>query len=160
MNASLLFFNALSAQLNPATYERARVQDLVARRLVLPLQKLQACWLEVDMTPLQTAPPESLAERTQRTLQELFGRTPWIQHSSPQHWHAVILVPAHGHVAALRALHREATRATDGHNAAIIVLYQEDDGPPQLFHVMPEPEHDPVFKNALTQTRNNETGTP
>ncbi len=71
------------------------------------------------------------------------------------------MVPALGHVDKLYVLRREATRLTDGHDAAMMVLHQEEhECGPQLMQVIPDPDHDAVFLDAVLQTRGAQGGQP
>jgi hypothetical protein len=155
MKKLLFFLNALSAQLHPATYVKEQVQELIAQRLDLPLATVQNLWLDIDMTQVRQrySREKSTQLSAAETLRRLFNQATWMQHTPPQQWQAVIIVPAIGHVDKLYVLHREATRMTDGRNAVVTLLYQEHEGKPQLFHVIPEPHDDAVFLDALLQTR-------
>ncbi len=156
---SLLFINALSGNLDGVQYNVKALMRVIAQWLAIPLSAVQQAWVEIDMTQVKEMyPPESTQASTlpsiAETLRELLNIMKLAPQVTLQEIHAVLVVPAIGHVAALHAAHKQATDMTDRSNAAVIVVWQDEGSDePQIFHVIPEPENDEIFREALRLTK-------
>jgi hypothetical protein len=154
----LLFMNVLSGRVGDLHYEVQEVQREIAQRLSLPLDTVKQSWIEVDMTCVRetcSADQAPTLPTIADTFQELFDDTELASRLSlsTNRLYMVVVVPALGHLDALRAVYMEATCMTDQDNAAVIVMWQEGSSPVRLLHVIPEPEHDAAFREALQQAQ-------
>lgn len=153
----LLFINALSGNAERAHYDSTGAQQLIAPRFGLPLAAVQRAWAEIDMTGVleisagaghaQGLPPWA------EVLPALIADAAALLRLQVSQLHCVIVVPAIGHVSALSRLANEAARLTGQLLTPVIVLWRDESGELQLFHVIPEPEGDDEFAAALAATR-------
>ena len=157
MKKVLLFINALSAHLDDGNYDPLSVQRLVAPRLALSLDTVQDLWTEIDMTEVQEMASRSDQDSgclsVAELLPPLIERVAQMHQCSPTQFHCVVVLPAIGHVAALRQLTMEVSRLTGQRLTAILIIGQNEAGQVHLFHVMPELQLDEAFADALQQTR-------
>src|SRR5260370_42614600 len=102
MNKSLLFLNALSAQLHPGVgaYVQEHVQASIASALGLQLCVVQARWLDIDMTQVRVRYSREAPRlpSVRETLQVLFHQTAWMHHIPLRQLHAVVVIPELFHV--------------------------------------------------------------
>lgn len=157
MTKSLLFLNALSAQIHPeiGTSVKEQVQVLIANFLDLPLHVVQDHWLDIDMAQVRERYSRGTPRlpSTKEALQALFRQAAWLRHTPPRQCYAVVIAPEQFHVDKIYALRRDAGQVTCQQDPTLIILRQKHSGEPQVSDVIPEIQGNAVFREALQQVR-------